>query len=114
MNYEGYVAEFELDESVGRLHGRGVNGAPRQILRLERRSLHERLRRGQIDYRPGSGTRHSVARSSSRRARLRPPATNPQPIQVPAPGRTACDSPREARGSPNALEQLLMERELAL
>ncbi len=35
MEYKGYAAEVELDESVGRLHGRVVNSAPYPIATFE-------------------------------------------------------------------------------
>ena len=35
MEYKGYAAEVELDESVGRLHGRVVNSGPYPIATLE-------------------------------------------------------------------------------
>ncbi len=35
MEYKGYAAEVELDESVGRLHGRVVNSGPYPIATFE-------------------------------------------------------------------------------
>ena len=36
MEYKGYVAAVEFDDSVGRLHGRVVNSGPYNILSLLR------------------------------------------------------------------------------
>lgn len=35
MEYKGYVAEIEFDDSVGRLHGRVVNSGPYPIASFE-------------------------------------------------------------------------------
>ncbi len=44
MEYQGYVAEIELDDSVGRLHGRVVNGGSYPIATFEATDV-EGLRR---------------------------------------------------------------------
>ena len=44
MEYQGYVAEVELDDSVGRLHGRVVNGGSYPIATFEATDV-EGLRR---------------------------------------------------------------------
>jgi len=45
MEYKGYIAEVEFDESVGRLHGRVVNSGPYPIATFEATTDTDGLRR---------------------------------------------------------------------